>query len=98
MVAGTAGSTIVARTVVRACPALPQAQLASQTMSGKIIVSTGVTRGLGRAMTEEFIKCGHTVAGCGRSAEQIAELQKQFAKPHDFESLDVASDEQVAAW
>jgi NAD(P)-dependent dehydrogenase (short-subunit alcohol dehydrogenase family) len=67
-------------------------------MKPLIIVITGVTRGLGRAMTEEFIKRGHTVAGCGRAAEQIAELQKQFAKPHDFASLDVASDEQVAAW
>ena len=67
-------------------------------MSSRIIVITGVTRGLGRAMTEEFIKRGHTVAGCGRSAEAIAELKKQFAKPHDFHTLDVTSDEQVAAW
>jgi NAD(P)-dependent dehydrogenase (short-subunit alcohol dehydrogenase family) len=63
-----------------------------------IIAITGVTRGLGRAMTEEFIKRGHIVAGCGRSTEHIAELQKHFPKPHDFASLDVASDEQVAAW
>jgi len=35
----------------------------------KIIVITGVTHGLGRAMTEEFARLGHTVAGCGRSAK-----------------------------
>jgi NAD(P)-dependent dehydrogenase (short-subunit alcohol dehydrogenase family) len=67
-------------------------------MKPQIIVITGVTRGLGRAMTEEFIRRGHTVAGCGRSAEQVAGLQKQFAKPHDFCSLDVTFDDQVAAW
>jgi NAD(P)-dependent dehydrogenase (short-subunit alcohol dehydrogenase family) len=67
-------------------------------MPGKIIVITGVTRGLGRAMTEEFIRRGHSVAGCGRSAKQVAELQIMFADPHDFRAVDVTSDEQVSAW
>jgi NAD(P)-dependent dehydrogenase (short-subunit alcohol dehydrogenase family) len=65
---------------------------------GKIILITGVTRGLGRAMTEEFIRLGHTVLGCGRSEKGIAQLQKQFPPPNDFAAVDVASDEQVAAW
>jgi NAD(P)-dependent dehydrogenase (short-subunit alcohol dehydrogenase family) len=59
---------------------------------------TGVSRGLGRAMAEEFIRLGHTVIGCGRSERAIAELKKQFASPNDFAIVDVASDEQVAAW
>jgi NAD(P)-dependent dehydrogenase (short-subunit alcohol dehydrogenase family) len=59
---------------------------------------TGVSRGLGRAMAEEFIRLGHTVIGCGRSEKAIAELKKQFASPNDFAIVDVASDEQVAAW
>jgi NAD(P)-dependent dehydrogenase (short-subunit alcohol dehydrogenase family) len=62
------------------------------------IVITGVTRGLGRAMTEEFIQRGHVVAGCGRSAEQISELQERFAKPNAFRAVDVTSDAEVAAW
>jgi NAD(P)-dependent dehydrogenase (short-subunit alcohol dehydrogenase family) len=33
----------------------------------KIILITGVSRGLGRAMAEEFIRLGHAVLGCGRS-------------------------------
>ncbi|MGA9451494.1 MAG: SDR family NAD(P)-dependent oxidoreductase [Verrucomicrobiia bacterium] len=65
---------------------------------GKTILVTGVTRGLGRAMTEEFIRLGHTLLGCGRSEKEIAQLQEQFAAPHDFEILDVAVDELVAAW
>ena len=64
----------------------------------RIITITGVTRGLGRAMAEEFIRLGHTVLGCGRSRNAIAQLQKDHGAPHDFDTVDVASDEQVKAW
>ncbi len=64
----------------------------------KTILITGVSRGLGRAMAEEFIRLGHTVLGCGRSPDEITRLQKQFAAPHDFAVVDVANDGQVAAW
>jgi NAD(P)-dependent dehydrogenase (short-subunit alcohol dehydrogenase family) len=65
---------------------------------GKTILITGVTRGLGRAMTEEFIRLGQVVLGCSRSEKEIAQLQKKFGAPHDFEVVDVADDAQVAAW
>ncbi len=64
----------------------------------KIILITGVSRGLGRAMTEEFIRLGHTIIGCGRSEKEIAQLQKQFPAPNHFSIVDVADDAQVAAW
>ena len=64
----------------------------------KTILITGVSRGLGRALTEEFIRLGHVVLGCGRSAKEIAALQKQFSAPNDFAVVDVADDAQVAAW
>ena len=64
----------------------------------KIILITGVSRGLGRAMAEEFIRLGHTVIGCGRSEKAVAELKKQFPPPNDFAVCDVSSDKQVAAW
>jgi NAD(P)-dependent dehydrogenase (short-subunit alcohol dehydrogenase family) len=64
----------------------------------KIILITGVSRGLGCALTEEFIRLGHIVLGCGRSGREIAQLQKQFPAPNDFAAVDAASDEQVAAW
>lgn len=67
-------------------------------MNAKIIVITGITRGLGRAMSEEFIRLGYTVAGCGRSGEIIAELGRRYPPPHRFEAVDVADDVQVAAW
>ena len=64
----------------------------------KRVVITGVSRGLGRAMAEEFIRLGHTVLGCARSAKSIAELRGRFDKPQDFDAVDVASDEKVKAW
>jgi NAD(P)-dependent dehydrogenase (short-subunit alcohol dehydrogenase family) len=64
----------------------------------KVILITGATRGLGRALAEKFRKLGHTVLGCGRSREVIQVLSKQFGKPHDFAVVDVADDKQVATW
>lgn len=64
----------------------------------KNILITGVSRGLGRAMTEEFIRLGHTVIGCGRSAQAMVRLKEQFPSPHDFAAVDVSSDDQVTAW
>jgi len=64
----------------------------------RTILITGVTRGLGRAMAAEFIRLGHTVAGCGRSKKELAELQTQFSRRNLFFAVDVSSDDQVAAW
>ena len=62
------------------------------------IVLTGVTRGLGRALAEELIALGHTILGCGRSAEELAGLRQRFGSPHDFAAVDVARAEQVRSW
>jgi len=64
----------------------------------KIVIVTGVTRGLGRAAAEKLIGLGHTVLGCGRNRPQIEELRRRFPKRHDFDVVDVTSDEQVEAW
>ena len=62
------------------------------------IVLTGVTRGLGRALAEEFIKAGHTVIGCGRGGDAIFDLRMTHGAPHDFSVVDVALDNKVALW
>lgn len=62
------------------------------------IVITGVTRGLGRALVEEFIKAGHTVAGCGRGSEGILDLRFAHAAPHTFDVVDVANPVKVGIW
>jgi NAD(P)-dependent dehydrogenase (short-subunit alcohol dehydrogenase family) len=64
----------------------------------KVIVITGVSRGLGQAMTERFIQLGHTVLGCARSEAAVEKFKQQFGSPHDFTALDVANEEQVKAW
>ena len=65
---------------------------------GKLIVITGATRGLGRAMVGEFIRLGHTVLGCGRSGKEIDRLRKMHGVPHDFYPVDVASDTAMKSW
>jgi NAD(P)-dependent dehydrogenase (short-subunit alcohol dehydrogenase family) len=64
----------------------------------KLVVITGATRGLGRAMAERFIALGHTVLGCGRNGGLIDELRQKYPKRHDFDVVDVVSDEQVQTW
>ncbi|HEX3627363.1 MAG TPA: SDR family oxidoreductase [Verrucomicrobiae bacterium] len=64
----------------------------------RTVLITGASRGLGRAMTEEFVRLGHTVVGCSRSGQAVDGLKKQFPSPHDFSAVDVSSDDQVAAW
>jgi len=64
----------------------------------RTIVITGATRGLGRALTEGFVAAGHTVAGCGRDAERISELSRQFPAPHLFAAVDVTDGDRVRAW
>ena len=64
----------------------------------RIVVLTGVTRGLGRAMAGRFIAAGHTVIGCGRSLNAIKTLESKHSAPHRFDCIDVTDDEQVQAW
>ncbi len=65
----------------------------------RTILITGVTRGLGRAMAEQFAELGHTVLGCARSRPEIEKLQKHFeGRRHDFAAVDVRVEPQVAAW
>ncbi|MEO6421809.1 MAG: SDR family oxidoreductase [Candidatus Nitrotoga sp.] len=67
-------------------------------MTSKVIVISGVSRGLGRAMTEGFIRLGHRVLGCGRSEDAIQELNTIHESDSRFEVVDVTSDESVYEW
>lgn len=64
----------------------------------KTVLITGVSRGLGRAMTAEFVRLAHTVIGCGRDAKAIAQLKKQYGPPHRFDVVDVTDDAAVKHW
>jgi NAD(P)-dependent dehydrogenase (short-subunit alcohol dehydrogenase family) len=68
-------------------------------MSGKkVVLITGCSRGLGRAMVAAFEKAGWIVAGCARSVEAINELRVKHTKPHFFDVCDVVDDAAVAAF
>lgn len=64
----------------------------------KKIVLTGCTKGLGRALVDEFLALGHTVIGCGRNPEAILNLRFAVSLPSTFDVLDVAEPMKVALW
>jgi NAD(P)-dependent dehydrogenase (short-subunit alcohol dehydrogenase family) len=64
----------------------------------KIIVITGATRGLGRALVPLFAAAGHTVVGCGRGTTHVAELATAFPTPHGFDAIDVRDAKVVQNW
>lgn len=67
-------------------------------MGAKRILITGVSKGLGRAMTAEFIRLGHQVAGCGRNRKAIDELSRTHGPDNSFTAVDVSDDAAVAIW
>jgi NAD(P)-dependent dehydrogenase (short-subunit alcohol dehydrogenase family) len=66
--------------------------------SPKIVLITGCSRGLGRAMVTEFVQRGWTVAGCARTAQAVEDLTAVYPAPHLFKLCDVADDRLVAAF
>ena len=64
----------------------------------KLVLITGVSQGLGRAMAEKFIAEGCTVIGCARNQTVIEELNQTYGNPHHFTVVDVSEEEQVKPW
>jgi NAD(P)-dependent dehydrogenase (short-subunit alcohol dehydrogenase family) len=64
----------------------------------RLIVLTGVSRGLGRAMAAGFVAHGHTICGCARSSRAIDELRAQWPAPHRFDVVDITDDAAVGRW
>ena len=64
----------------------------------RVIVLTGVSRGLGMAMAEGFIERGHRVWGCARSEEVVKKLTRRWGDPHTFHAIDVSDDRAVGEW
>ncbi|CAI5978579.1 unnamed protein product [Closterium sp. NIES-64] len=85
----------------------------SAASQSKVVVVTGATKGLGRALVVELAKRGHRVAGCGRDVKQVEVVQRLLddtrvpattaaaaASPaqHLMVAVDVGSDGQVKAF
>ena len=64
----------------------------------RIVVITGATRGIGRAVVDRLAELGHTVIGCGRSQAAVESLSSEFAAPHSFDVVDVARWPAVESW
>lgn len=62
----------------------------------KLIVVTGVTRGLGAALRNAFQAAGHTVIGCGRTEQKIQALRAE--NPDRFSVVDVSDFSDVSRW
>eukprot|EP00249_Psilotum_nudum_P009430 c21931_g1_i3 orf=716-1432(-) len=72
-----------------------------QTTAGKgavkVVLITGITRGLGRALALELAKRGHIVVGCARNEEKLSSLQAQLSggSRHLLKAADVVSESSV---
>ena len=62
------------------------------------IVITGVTKGLGKALAEQYIQDGHHVIGCGRDTVSIKSLSKNYEGKADFQVVDISRYDQVLKW
>jgi len=76
----------------------PRMIMARDKALGKVVVITGVARGLGRALAEGMAANGHRVVGCSRSEKKIAELEKALGRSHSFSVVDVRDDDAVREW
>lgn len=65
--------------------------------NSKVVVLTGATRGLGRALVDRFDEAGWIVVGCGTKPEAVAELAESYPL-HRFDVVDVGDCQQVNAW
>ncbi|KIL74695.1 SDR family oxidoreductase [Bacillus badius] len=64
----------------------------------KLVIITGVTKGLGRSLVNRFDELGWRVAGCGRSKHLIEEMNLQFKGKHDFQPVDITNETEVEKW
>ncbi|GAB4351710.1 MAG: SDR family NAD(P)-dependent oxidoreductase [Methylohalobius crimeensis] len=61
------------------------------------LLITGTSKGLGRALTEEFSRLGYRVWGCSRNRRAMEALQSEWPQGR-FSVVDVADPQAVAAW
>ncbi len=64
----------------------------------KHVVISGVSKGIGHALTLELLKLGHSITGCARNAASIEELNDLAGNKGYFELIDVVDSEAVEQW
>ena len=68
------------------------------TQHSRTIVITGVTRGLGRALSLKLAALGHQVIGCGRSESALQSLRTESGDTLALTQVDIVSAEEVQTW
>lgn len=66
--------------------------------SDNVVLITGVTKGLGRALLEVFYRNKWTIVGCGRSKVLIEQLAQEFHLNQNLRILDISNHEEVKRW
>ncbi|XP_057863294.1 NADPH-dependent pterin aldehyde reductase [Cryptomeria japonica] len=66
----------------------------------KLVLITGVSKGLGRVLAMELASRGHTLVGCARNEQKLSTLRSQISaqypsSTHLFHPVDVSSDSSV---
>jgi 3-oxoacyl-[acyl-carrier protein] reductase len=61
-------------------------------MADRHILITGTSRGLGKALAENFLEQGDTVFGCSRSESEI-----KHSNYHHYQ-IDIASEDEIATF
>lgn len=60
-----------------------------------VVAITGVSKGIGRALAEEFLRLGCTVCGCSRN---LAKFGEEFSGNLDLSAVDVTDSRSVKDW
>lgn len=72
--------------------------VASGDAGNLVVLITGVTSGLGRALCEEFAARNHIIVGCGRREDRLAELRATMPSNCLFSAVDTTHASEVATW
>ncbi len=64
-------------------------------MESKVVSISGVSRGLGRALSVEFNNRGWRISGCSRSEEALSYLRIELSNQHHLQKVDVTKEEEV---
>src|SRR3978361_223729 len=67
-------------------------------LTGKKVLVTGGTKGIGRAIAELFVAEGATVSVCARNQDEVDQTVSRLGPGRFGRALDVADTPALAAW